>query len=644
MTMIDDFGCAGSSALLPRIFAALPGAVAVFAVIAGLAALGTALNRSRRFEASDIACGWGIVTTVMTIAAVSSTKALPFVTLALFIAMAAALVYAFKRRIFVAPFWLLALFPGLLMLAAINLAGISRWDDFSHWVPNAFYLFHYDSVPSAALPPPHSHWPAYPYALPFLTYMASWLAGAFIVQGGAMINFLLLTAFAAMLAEAPEFSPEPRPLSLNALGKTALALALVTLGNPGFNASFNITSQGDTATTVLIAMLALLLWRLTNRLSQKDHAGAKAFALPTALIGVTLVLIKQSDLALLGLLCIGFLAVAAKNRILKPAFVQVFIILIPAFVMRAIWQHYAAANMAGEEFVMRPISAWRFDLLGPILYSMGKSMLQKNGLALMMLGVTAYGAVSLFRPATPRRNFALMVGVTYAGYLAFLLTTYIGASFMEVEARRATSFYRYCTHTSLLGISMLWMAAPALWAWFKNKTCGSFTALAACGRGLITRPAGVALLAVFLPIALAVHAACIVPQTNAETCAVLSYGRKLAAALPDSSRLAVWEPESEGLFTFMINFELDLQSAQLKKSSYVNWRFYRSMNDLGAKDLPRYIAQLAHEPQVTALLVPQAEHDPVTIAGYDNRQAPLVLERGGKNWKRINLSPTVDLP
>lgn len=595
--MIYDFGCLGQSDLLPKIVTALSGAVAAFAIVAGLAVIGALINRSKRFQAYDIFSGWGVVASVMTVAAVCFTKSLPFVTLALFVLIAFAVIPALKRRIFVSPFWLLAIFPGLFMLTAINIAGISRWDDFAHWVPNALYLFHYDSVPNRSLPLPHSVWPGYPYALPFLTYMASWLAGGFLMQGGAMISFLLLIAFASMLAETSTPSTDLHPLNLGALGMTALALLLVTLANPGFNASFSITSEGDTPTMVLTGALALLLWQITNKLNDKDRAGAAALTLPMVLTGMTLVLVKQVNLVLLMLLIVGFLVVAVKNKILKPALVHAFLLIVPALIVRSIWQYYADLNMAGKVFSMRPLNEWRFDLLGPILQAMAHAMIKANGFSILMLGVTATGAFSVFRPATPRRNFAVMAGITYAGYVAFLLTAYTGATFHEDEARRATSFYRYCTHTSLLGIAALWMTAPVIWERLKHKI--RWPLFSVSGVYSLT---GIIFLIALLPVAYVVHAKWIVPQTEPETCQVRSFGQKLAAALPDHSKLVVLEPESEGFFTFLINFELDLQSVQSKKTLDLAWNMNRSKYELDWATLPQYMEQIEREPGVTTIL------------------------------------------
>ena len=57
------------------------------------------------------------------------------VTLALFLLMGFAVIPALKRKYFIAPFWLLALFPGLFILVAVNIAGIAAWDDFGETPP-----------------------------------------------------------------------------------------------------------------------------------------------------------------------------------------------------------------------------------------------------------------------------------------------------------------------------------------------------------------------------------------------------------------------------------------------------------------------------------------------------------------------------
>jgi hypothetical protein len=248
--MIYDFSCSNQFGL-GNLCPALMTGGAVLLVLAGISALGAWAQRRSKFRATDIFSGWGIVAGFMTLVAALFSHALLWAAIVLAVLMVGAMWRAAKCGYFVSPFWLLALFPGVVILTAINLAGISGWDDFSHWVPNALYVFHNDGVPSRAAPDLNSVWPSYPYALPFLTYLASQLAGGFLMQGGTMFNFLLLLAFAAMLAKTAlpmangELRAQDGSLNLRTIGLTALALFVTTLANPSFNASFTMTNEGD---------------------------------------------------------------------------------------------------------------------------------------------------------------------------------------------------------------------------------------------------------------------------------------------------------------------------------------------------------------------------------------------------------------
>ena len=218
--MVYDFSCSDHIEFLDKLLPALASVCAVLFVLAGMSALGALVQRRSEFRATDVFCGWGVVAAFMTLVAVLFSHALLWAGLILAVFMVGATWRTAKCGYFISPFWLLALFPGIVILTGVNLAGISGWDDFSHWVPNALYLFHNDGVPRLTMAAAHSVWPSYPYAIPFLTYLASLLAGGFLMQGGAMFNFLLLLAFAAMLARTKLPTPDAEPSGPFAGGTT----------------------------------------------------------------------------------------------------------------------------------------------------------------------------------------------------------------------------------------------------------------------------------------------------------------------------------------------------------------------------------------------------------------------------------------
>jgi hypothetical protein len=502
--VIYDFSCSKYVGFLNQVLPALGNAGAVILVTMGMSSLGALLFRRSEFRATDIFAGWGVVAAFMTLVAVLFSHALLYAAFVLAIVMIVSLWRTVKYGYFSSPFWLLALFPGLVILTALNLLGLSGWDDFSHWVPNALYIFHYNGVPGLAMPATHSAWPSYPYAVPFITYLASNLAGGFLMQGAAMFNFLLLLAFAAMLVQTSEKSEPETRINWRSVGLAALALLLVTLANPSFNASFTMTNEGDTSIMILVGALGLLLWQMIGALGLKSGSKARDIALQAALTAMALVLVKQVGVYLLGLLSFAFLVVAGKNKVLKSAMKNLPLILVPALVMHFVWQHYVDKSMGGMGFGVRPLALWRFDLVGSVLKSMWHEIVKNNGLSAITFLTIVVGTLSLFRPATPIRNFALLSAIVCSGYLAFLFVSYIGSTFSEAEIRRAASFYRYSTHIGLLGITFLWFAIPPIWINLKEKnklpflTARSFIAAPALQKGCVLFL--VSLLPITLPI------------------------------------------------------------------------------------------------------------------------------------------------
>src|SRR6478736_6198168 len=157
--MVFDFGCRASADVLTQILPAVHGAFACMATVAGLAVLGRGLRKGAEFQAVDILCGWGLVAAFMTTISILYARSLEAARLIVFGAMLLAAIPAVKQKYFNSPFWCLVVVPGLVILVAINILGIGPWDDFSHWVPNALYVWQNDGVPGKDLPISHSWWP-----------------------------------------------------------------------------------------------------------------------------------------------------------------------------------------------------------------------------------------------------------------------------------------------------------------------------------------------------------------------------------------------------------------------------------------------------------------------------------------------------
>jgi hypothetical protein len=624
MTLFD-FGCNALTA--QSLFQALIGVAACLVVFGGLATLGRGVVAVARFQPTQLFTGWAIVAVLMTAAAVLARPLLQPIAYGLIGCMMMGLLIGLKRGYFAAPFWLTVPVLGGIVLTVINLSGIAKWDDFSHWVPNALYLYQHNAVPAADLPPPHSVWPGYPYALPFLTYLASQLAAGFILQGGAMFNFLMLIGFGGGLAALTALQPvkfDRRNFSLLAVGMIA-----ATLANPGFNASFTVTSQGDTGTMIVTGVLGLLFWRMITAMADGDRTATRSLQIEIALCSALLLLLKQGNIALLGLLTVGFLLMAAKNRQLGRAAENLPALLALAIGMRLLWDHYVARQLGGNGFQLHPLTQWRFDLLGPLAQAMGREALRKSGCFGLIAIMTVAGLVALFRPATPQRNLVLLAGTISGGYVVFLTLCYLGTTFNELEIRRAASFYRYATHVCLLNIAVVWVYAPNLWAALRRRLALQAIQVPSVA---VTTTAIAGLL--ILPLALVVHRDWLVPQTTPELCALRLTGHRLAMTLNDTHRrLGVLDAEGDGFIGYVINFELGLNAAMRGSQSSVIWQG----DQFSGNDIVAQAQSQMQTGKIDVLFAPQAKAHPVTIMGFSNQAVPLLLLQGAPGWNAAAL-------
>ncbi len=633
--MIFDFGCRETLGFFDYVAPALPGALAVLAVIAGLAVTGRFFTRGSTFHAGDILSGWGVVAGIMTLAAVFFVQPLLFTASGILVLMLVGLVFAAKDRYFVAPFWILVLFPGLFVLTATNAVGLgaSAYDDFSHWVPNALYVFQHDDVPSFAVRSSHSLWPGYPYALPFLTYLASLLVGGFLVQGGAMFNFLLLFVFAAMLSETTITRDTTlvlmRPLSWRSLGLRSFALLLATFLNTSLYTpvGLGITNQGDTATMVLCGALGILFWRLMEALRLNDKPAVKQLSLHMALTAVAFVLTRQANIFLFFVMTAAFLMLVWRNGIIKPAFTKLPLIFIPAFALHLVWHFYVDAEIAGNGFAVSSLENWRFDLFLPLMRGLWLETAWKGAFFILFLATTLCGVASFFRPPTPWRNFAIFAALVGVGYAAFLILAYLGSGFTEYEIRLGSSFHRYMLHTAFLSLATLWFAAPAFWGYAKTKV--GIPAFLAARHVQV----GATLLSLLIvPLVLSVKTDWIAMKPNPGMCQVRKVGHAIAAALPDKAQLGVIASGNNGLVAFIVAFELALEEARTGRLMTMAWHCdsYHTFFACRSSDITRW---LQVHPETNALAYGEGDDDMLKNMGFNDVFGAGFLVRDEKGWK-----------
>ncbi len=531
--------------------------------------------------AADAVVGWGASAAAVGLLGTAVRVPLHVWGLGLALAAIAVVVWRLGRRRTIAVGWLwrvLALALPLLLLVAGS--DFTNWDDFTHWLPNAGYLYRYDAFPSADLPPSPSVWPAYPYGLTLWSYFISLVSGRFVERGGALANVLLLAVFGGTLAQlVAERVGMPMGRSRQ-WGIAAIGLLAATALNPGFAPSFAITAWSDSATSVALGTSGVLGWRLLERLREEDVAEARALAWQFGLSAMALVNLRQANPVLLALLLAGMGLVVLRDPALRIGSILRLAapMLIPPILLTLAWRHYVGANLPAGEFHILPLAEWRLAELPRILAGAFRQSYPKAFYYEMLL-ITGLGIVGLWRPSTPLRRLSSIVAVIFVGYTGFLIFAYVAAAFPLDEAFRAASFWRYSTHAALLAMAACVYGLTQLWMEWRSPLRQRIAA-------------GGAALAVLVPALVLLFPGALVRPVRPEEAFIRGIGRELAETLPAGTKLTVVLPDA--LVFYMLNYELmrlGRDDRRLGASIYV-------VESMGAEERKQRLSQLAEDPSL----------------------------------------------
>jgi hypothetical protein len=465
----------------------------------------------------------------------------------------------------------------------------SQWDEFSHWLPNAAYLYAHDSFPRADLPPSPSLWPAYPYGLSLPIYGASLVAGHLAENAGALFNLTLLLSFAALLARL--MTPgSGRP----GWRLCAAAMLAATFLNPAFVPKIAFTAYADSATGVALAVGAVLGWLALEAAAREDPARARALALQCGFALTALVSIKQVDAVLVAALAAALAIVAWRDPAIglrRAARLAPLMLILPIVVYLA-WRIYVAHNIPGGEFALRPMSEWALGALGERLARMAAVAAQKGGHFGLMLIALGFAARALWRMRTPFDRLASIVGVVFVLYNAFLAFTYV-AAFTDYEGERVASYWRYSTHLGPLGVAFAAHGLALLW---RRHQPG-------WGRAL-----GIAaiVLAVATPVALAGKLRF---DIRAPKLYVRAVSEEVAGMLGHDERIAVIDASGDGTYAMMMRYVLGPRVRMLAGDPQMPEALIRGV--LAAPDLDAVWVHLptpAIDAALGTTLAPHASH------------------------------------
>lgn len=320
---------------------------------------------------------------------------------------------------------------------------VREWDDMSHWLPNAHFLFQYGRFPAQGGPVAYSAWPAYPYGYSLLVASAGWIVGQFVEVVGPLLNLFLLVLFAAFLGQ--QINPDEKD-KWQKVRLFVVMLLSVTLLNPALDITLLFSAYAEYTTAVLVALLLYVGWQYCQN-------PGRGLIISFALLSIIFVEIKQANIFMLALL-VGSLWITTPSRkvhVLKWLLLGI----LPALAVNGFWEFYKAQHLAGLAFTFKPFHDWQWWFLPNLLNAMGLVALDKIGFFAILFGLIGWAVTLAFKPRTPLSQLVMSFALVALGHWAFLTLAYIGSRFSEWEITTAASFFRYMSQLQCAAVMIL---------------------------------------------------------------------------------------------------------------------------------------------------------------------------------------------
>lgn len=599
------------------------GLLAVIATMAAFSLIGAALSGEGRFRAADAFVGWGAVVAVFILFGVFTKIPFTWLVYGIWAAAAVSAVLVWRRG--PADFGVLwrAVVLALPLFALVSAMKASQWDEFSQWLPAAWYLFRYDGFPGGPLMPlSMAVFPAYPYGLPLINYIASRSSGGFIENAGAIANFSLLILLAPAYITLVGRGIRADDGWRRTWGAAALGVLGVTAFSTTFVQKLVFTAYADTATAVILAVAGLLLWKILNTISTAPdnfpaRREARVLSWQFALVVTVLLFLKQANLVLLVLMLgAGGIVALRDPEIRFFHFIRLLLIMLaPGVVTYFAWRYHVYLYLSGGEFSLMPFASWRvsqgFEIFSRMLLIASK----KGAYFVMMGGITVMALRGLIRYRGAFDRLAILTGALFVGYNLFLWAMYV-AAFSSYEAAHAASYWRYNTQLGLLGATTAAFGLACLWQRWQLKV-----------------PRLLSALAVFLVLAIPLVTRTslrfdIRPQKDH----MRMVGQDLAKILPAGARFGVIDQRGQGFAGKVVNFELSSGvNSRPGLKVYFNGGMFKS---------PALLRKALESRKITYLWV----HEPVPLVikalGLDLAPAAsYLLVRKKSGWKRLKSWP-----
>ena len=317
------------------------------------------------------------------------------------------------------------------------------WDDASHWLPNAHFLFQYGRFPATDGPVSYSAWPGYPYAYTFLIANVGWIVGQFVETVGPLLNLFLLVLFGAFLTK--HINPHEKRAWPNIRLFIGIFLA-ITLFNPGLYTLLLFSAYAEYATAVLLGFLLFVGW-------QYCHEQKRDMAIAFAMLAIIFVLIKQANVFLLAML-VGSLWITTAQRRLTTLKALLLAVL-PALIANGAWEFYKSQHLPGLAFTFKPLHDWQWYFLPGLFNGMFQVVLENVTFFVLLLIILISAVVSAFKKQTAYTHLLASFSLLSIGYFTFLTLAYIGSRFAEWEIMSAASFFRYMSQLQCAAITIV---------------------------------------------------------------------------------------------------------------------------------------------------------------------------------------------
>jgi hypothetical protein len=622
------------AAILPYLSPTLEqlfGLAAVALVALALCGLGGALGGRDRLPETDGFVGWGIAVASFTL--MGTLTPLPFTIVAALLLVGSIGVFAVRLRradpVFPPGAGRAILLAAPLVVLTLSMTA-SQWDEFTQWLLSGRYLFQYDVFPGRARPVSEAVYPAYPYALPLIAYLASRITGEFVENAVALFNLVTLLAVALLFVRLVRIGIDGRrrPLAGGAPGESpswgllGFGLLAVTALSPTFVPRLVLSAYAETGTAATVAVAGVLGWAALERAAGGEPDVAVRLAARMGLVLAVLVALKEATLGLF-LIVLGAVALAAWRRADIGWRIGALVITagaVPGLVVHLAWRIYVARELPGQELHMLPLGQWHWALAPAIFGTMTRIALAKSGHFGLMLVLTAVALRALVRRRGQGSGgveaLALIAAAVMVGYNLFLFVTYL-AVFPVGEAEHAVSYWRYNTHVGLIGMAAAVLGGAALWRRFVLPRLA-----AAAPRAL---GAATVALTVLGPIGLLPHLRF---DIEPRKLFVRELGETLSRTLPIEARLIVIDAQEPGFYALLINYALDGHGRVVGTVTALTSDRPAALRRLIQELHATHLLVFAPDPPIEAVIAADLPHDAATLLMRD----PDGQWRSAKSW------------